>query len=73
MPPTHDQSVRTLGLWSAILCTVFSLAYIIAQLGEWAGLLGSAGGPHSRSTSLGLVVLLTPSLLLGVRRQALNC
>lgn len=58
--------VRTLGLWSAILCTVFSLAYIVAQLGEWAGLLGSAGGPHSRSTTLGLIVLLTPSLLLGV-------
>jgi hypothetical protein len=60
------RSVRELGLWSAVLCTVFSLSYAVAQLGEWAGLLGSAGGPHSRSTSLGLVVLLTPSLLLGV-------
>lgn len=59
-----DASVRRLGLWSAALCTVFSLAYVVAQLGEWAGLLGSAGGPHSRSTTLGLVVLLTPSLLL---------
>lgn len=37
------------------------LAYVLAQLGEWAGLLGSAGGPHSRSTSLGLIVLCWPS------------
>jgi len=61
-----DKSVRTLGFWSAVLCTVFSLVYVIAQLGEWAGLLGSAGGPHSKSTTAGLVVLLTPSLLLGI-------
>lgn len=59
-------SVRTLGHWSAILCTVFSLAYVIAQLAEWAGWLGSGGGPHSRSTPFGLAVLLTPSLLLGI-------
>ena len=59
-------SVRALGIWSAGLCTIFSLAYVAAQLGEWLGLFGSAGGPHSRSTSLGLAVLLTPSLLLGV-------
>jgi hypothetical protein len=61
-----DKSVQRLGVWSAVLCTVFSLVYVVAQLNEWMGLLGSAGGPHSRSTSLGLVVLLTPSLLLGV-------
>jgi hypothetical protein len=66
MVKVRDKSVRRLGVWSAVLCTVFSLAYVLAQLGEWAGLLGSAGGPHSRSTSLGLIVLLTPSLLLGV-------
>jgi len=59
-------SVGKLGFWSAVLCTVFSLTYVVAQLGEWAGLLGSAGGPQSRSTSIGLVVLLTPYLLLGV-------
>lgn len=69
---THHQSVRTLGLWAAILCTVFSLAYVVAQLGEWAGLLGSAGGPHSRSTPVGLALLLTPSLLLGVAFVALT-
>ena len=68
----RDRSVRTLGTWSAVLCTIFSLAYVLAQLGEWLGLLGSAGGPHSRSTSLGLAVLLTPSLLLGVSFVALT-
>ena len=62
----YDKSIRSLGLWSAVLCTVFSLSYVVAQLAEWAGLFGSAGGPHSRSTTFGLVVLLTPSLLLGV-------
>lgn len=64
--PVANKSVRTLGLLSAVLCTVFSLAYVIAQLAEWAGLLGSAGGPHSKSTSYGLAILLTPSLLLGI-------
>jgi hypothetical protein len=66
MTPATGKSVRTPGLWSAFLCTLFSLSYVIAQLGEWAGLLGSAGGPHSKSTTLGLVVLLTPSLLLSI-------
>jgi hypothetical protein len=67
MVAVHGKSARSLGLWSAVLCTVFSLDYIIAQFGEWAGLLGSAGGQHSRSTTLGLIVLLTPSMLLGCR------
>lgn len=58
-------STVTAGFWSAVLCTVFSLAYIVAQLAEWAGLLGSQGGPESGSTPLGLVTLLTPSLFLG--------
>jgi hypothetical protein len=68
----RDKSVRKVGLWSAVLCTVFSLAYVVAQLAEWMGLLGSAGGPHSRSTSVGLILLLTPSLLLGVSFVALT-
>jgi len=72
MVTVHDKSLRTVGLWSAVLCTVFSLTYVLAQLGEWAGLFGSAGGPHSRSTTLGLIVLLTPSLLLGVSFVALT-
>jgi hypothetical protein len=62
----QEGSVRILGLCSAILCTVFSLVYVVAQLAEWMGMLGSGGGPHSRSTPTGLVILLTPSLLLGV-------
>jgi hypothetical protein len=66
MANVHGNPVRTAGLWSAGLCTLFSLAYVVAQLGEWAGLLGSAGGPHSRSTVLGLALLLTPSLLLSL-------
>jgi hypothetical protein len=66
MATAIDKPVRTLGLCSAVLCTFFSLAYVFAQLAEWAGWLGSGGGPHSRSTPSGLIVLLTPSLLLGV-------
>ena len=58
--------VRLLGAWSAGLCTVLSLAYVLAQLAEWAGWLGSEGGPHSRSTPYGLAILLAPSLLLGI-------
>jgi hypothetical protein len=54
-----------LGFWSASLATAFSLAYVVGQLAEWLGWLGSHGGPESESTLVGLVVLLTPSLLLG--------
>jgi hypothetical protein len=61
-----SNSLRTLGLWSASLCLVLSLTYVVAQLAEWAGWLGSAGGPHSNSTPFGMIVLLTPSLLLGI-------
>lgn len=56
---------QALGFWSAVLATAFSLMYIVGQLAEWLGWLGSAGGPESMSTPLGIVVLLTPSLLLG--------
>ena len=58
-------STKTVGFWSAVLATVFSLTYIIGQLAEWAGLLGSQRGPESMSTPLGLIVLLLPSLFLG--------
>lgn len=58
-------STQAVGFWSAVLATVFSILYIVGQLAEWAGLLGSQGGPHSSSTVLGIVVLLTPSLFLG--------
>jgi hypothetical protein len=65
MTTSISTSVRKLGFWSAILSTIFSIAYIVAQFAEWLGLLGSMGGPESASTLLGLVVLLTPSLFLG--------
>jgi hypothetical protein len=58
-------STRTVGIWSAVLATAFSLMYVVAQLAEWAGMLGSQGGPESSSTVLGIVLLLTPSLFLG--------
>lgn len=60
-----SQSTRVVGFWSAVLATVFSLVYVVAQLAEWIGWLGSEGGPESSSTLIGLVVLLTPSLFLG--------
>jgi hypothetical protein len=58
-------STRVAGLWSAILATVFSVLYIVAQLAEWLGWLGSGGGPGSTSSVQGLALLLTPSLFLG--------
>ena len=66
MASVVSNSVRTVGFLSAVLCTIFSLTYVFAQLAEWAGLFGSAGGPHSKSTTFGLAILLTPSLLLGL-------
>lgn len=58
-------STRTAGFWSAVAAAALSLAYVVGQLAEWLGWLGSRGGPESVSTPLGIVVLLTPSLLLG--------
>ena len=58
-------STKAVGFWSAVLATVFSIAYDLGQIAEWLGWLGSQGGPESASTPLGLVVLLTPSLFLG--------
>ena len=60
-----DPSTKVVGFWSAVLATLFSLTYVIGQIAEWLGWLGSAGGPESASTPLGIVVLLTPSLFLG--------
>lgn len=65
MIPDPRSPTARLGFWSAVLCSVFSLTYVFGQLLEWAGMLGSAGGPESTSTPLGIAVLLTPSLLLG--------
>jgi len=58
-------STRAVGFWSAVLATIFSLAYIVGQFAEWFGWLGSRGGPERASTVVGLIVLLTPSLFLG--------
>ena len=54
-----------MGIWAASFALLFSVAYVVAQLFEWAGVLGSAGGPNASSTPLGIAVLLAPSLLLG--------
>ena len=59
-----QRTARVVGYVSAILSAVFSITYVIAQLAEWSGLLGSGGGPESLSTPLGVAILLTPSLLL---------
>jgi hypothetical protein len=58
-------STRRAGFWSAVAALALSLTYVFGQLAEWAGWLGSQGGPESVSTPLGIVVLLTPSLFLG--------
>jgi len=58
-------STKTVGFWSAVLATAFSIIYSVGQIAEWLGLLGSQGGAESSSTLLGIIVLLTPSLLLG--------
>jgi hypothetical protein len=55
-----------IGLWSAVLASIFSIAYDIGQIAEWIGLMGSGGGPENDSTWYGLVVLLVPSLFLGI-------
>jgi hypothetical protein len=57
-------ATRAVGLWSAVLATVFSIAYDLGQIAEWLGWLGSNRGPESASTPLGIAVLLTPSILL---------
>lgn len=54
----------SVGFWAAVFSALFSLLYVLFQLAEWVGLLGSAGGPESASTPLGIALLLTPSVLL---------
>lgn len=55
-----------IGYWSAFFATLFSLLYIIGQLAEWLNLFHSGGGPENASTPVGLIVLMLPSLLLGI-------
>jgi hypothetical protein len=59
-----SQSAAKVGFFSAVLATVFAVAYDVGQIAEWLGLMGSQGGPESSSTPLGLVILLTPSFFL---------
>ena len=56
-------STKSVGFWSGVLATVFSITYVVGQLAEWAGWLGSKGGPESMSTPLGIVVLLVVIML----------
>lgn len=65
MTVSVSPSTKAVGFWSAVCTTAFSLLYIVGQLAEWMGWLGSKGGPESSSTILGLIILLTPSLFLG--------
>ncbi len=58
-------NAATLARRAAIACAILAIVYVVAQLFEWLGLFGSAGGPNAMSTPLGLALLLTPSLLLG--------
>ena len=58
-------STKAVGFWSAVFATVFSTMYIMGQIAEWLGFLGSQKGPESMSTPFGLIVLLTPSFFLG--------
>lgn len=60
-----NAAASKVGFWAACCAALLSIVYIVAQLFEWSGMLGSAGGPRSASTSVGLAILLTPSLLLG--------
>lgn len=63
----EDQSTaHRIGLWSAVLAAICSIAYDIGQIAEWFGVMGSGGGPEHDSTWYGLVILLIPSLFLGI-------
>jgi hypothetical protein len=64
--PDTAKTIYTVGFWAAVLAAFFAVAYDIGQIVEWVGLMGSGGGPENNSTWLGLVVLLVPSLLLGI-------
>ncbi len=63
-----DDAARRVAFWAAIACAVTSIAYVLAQLLEWQGALGSAGGPESASTPIGIALLLTPSHSPGLGR-----
>jgi hypothetical protein len=65
MMAATSPSTKAVGFWSAVSATAFAVTYVVGQIAEWLGLMGSGGGAENASTALGLVVLLTPSLFLG--------
>ena len=66
MSSQSSQIATRLGLWSALLASVCAISYDLGQIVEWLGWMGSGGGPEHNSTWYGLVVLLVPSLFLGI-------
>jgi len=66
MSSQSSQIVTRLGLWSALFASVCAISYDLGQIVEWLGWMGSGGGPEHNSTWYGLVVLLVPSLFLGI-------
>lgn len=66
----QDRAWRV-GAYAALAAAICSLAYDAAQMLEWFGLLGSAGGPNATSTPRGIALLLIPSLLLGPAHVAM--
>lgn len=59
-------TVRNFGFRAAVWASVLSISYDVFQLFEWLGWMGSGGGPENASTVMGLIILLTPSLFLGI-------
>ncbi|MFZ5744078.1 MAG: hypothetical protein ACOY7T_06305 [Pseudomonadota bacterium] len=68
---TYAGSTWRLGMTAALVAAFLSLCYDMAQIFEWLGWLGSAGGPNSTSTANGIAWLLVPSLLLGPAHVAM--
>lgn len=60
------EAVCKVGYWSAVIASISSIAYVVGQIAEWLGFMGSGGGPENDSTWYGLVVLLLPSLFIGL-------
>lgn len=58
MVSNHSKLVGKIGFYSAMLSTIFSIAYIVAQAADLLGLLGPSGGPVS------LIFLMAPSIFL---------
>ncbi len=67
----EGNSTRRVGIVAALAAAACSIAYDVAQIFEWLGMLGSAGGPRNTSTPFGITVLLVPSLLLGPAHMAM--